>query len=153
MVETFTIVPASSRSLWILLGILAVVLTTVLGLLVLSARGATASRFELSEEGLRLRGDLYGRLIPASALRGGAARIVDLRTERELAPQFRTMGTAVPGYRAGWFRLRNGAKALLYLTDGTRAVHVPTTAGYDVLLSPRAPERFVERLRAIAPQT
>lgn len=153
MVDTFTIVPASSRSLWILLGILALVLTTVLGLLVLSARGATTSRFELSDEGLRLRGDLYGRLIPASALRGGAARVVDLTTERDLAPRVRTMGTAVPGYQSGWFRLRNGSSALLYLTDRTRAVHVPTTAGYDVLISPRTPDRFVERLRAIAPQT
>lgn len=153
MVDTFPIVPASSRSLWILLGVLAVVLTTVLGLLAVSARGAVASRFELSEEGLRIRGDLYGRLVPRSALRGGAAAIVDLRTNRELAPRLRTMGTSVPGYQAGWFRLRNGTKALLYLTDRTRVVHVPTTAGYDVLISPQTPERFIARLRAIAPQT
>jgi hypothetical protein len=39
------------------------------------------------------------------------------------------MGTAVPGYRSGWFRLRNGREALVYLTDRSQAVHVPTTPG------------------------
>jgi hypothetical protein len=28
-------------------------------------------------------------------------------------PTTRTIGTAIPGYRAGWFRLVNGSKPLL----------------------------------------
>jgi hypothetical protein len=59
------------------------------------------------------------------------------------------MGTGLPGYRSGWFRLRNGEKALLYLTDTSRAVYVPTTAGYGVLLSPQNPDEFVAALRGI----
>ena len=151
MVDTFPIVPAATRGLWILVAVLVVVFAAITALLVTSARGATRTQFELSTEGLRVRGDLYGRLIPPSSLRGGAARMVDLRAERDLQPRLRTMGTAVPGYRAGWFRLRNGRDGLLYLTDRWRAVHVPTTAGYDLLISPQEPERFLERLRAIAP--
>lgn len=100
---------------------------------------------------MRLRGDLYGRFIPAVALRGDEARIVNLAAERELPPVARTMGTGLPGYRAGWFRLRNGEKALLYVTDGSRAVYVPTNRGYSLLLSPQNPERLVDRLREIAP--
>jgi hypothetical protein len=65
-------------------------------------------------------------------------------------PARRTVGTGLPGYRAGWFRLRNGEKALLYLTDTSRAVYIPTTAGYSVLLSPAQPDEFVSALRAIA---
>lgn len=151
MTDVFPIVPAAARTLWILIGVLALVFAGILGLVVASAQGATKARFELSADGLRIRGDLYGRLIPASSLQGGAARVVNLRTERELAPRIRTMGTAVPGYGAGWFRLRNGRKGLLYLTDRTRAVHVPTSEGFDLLLSPQEPDRFVARLRAIAP--
>lgn len=60
------------------------------------------------------------------------------------------MGTGLPGYQAGWFRLTNGERALLYLTDRRRAVYVPTTAGYSVLLSPAEPDAFVSALRAIA---
>jgi len=150
--ETFPMVPGSSRGLWIFVGAILVVLGIAMFFLFVTARGATTSRFELSDAGLRLRGDLYGRLIPASSLRGGATRIVDLANTAELQPRWRTMGTALPSYRAGWFRLRNGEKALLYLTDSRRTVYVPTTRGYSLLLSPQQPERFVERLRAVAPQ-
>jgi hypothetical protein len=59
------------------------------------------------------------------------------------------MGTGLPGYQAGWFRLRNGEKALVYLTDRRRAVYVPTTAGYDVLLSPEDPDGFLRALASL----
>ena len=150
MIESFPIVPATGRGLWIIIVIVMAIFVIVGGMLVATAHGSSATRFELSEGGLRIRGDLYGRLIPASALRGDAARVVDLTGERELGPRLRTFGTAVPGYSSGWFRLRNGEKALLYVTERRRAVYVPTTAGYSVLLSPRDPDRFVERLREIA---
>lgn len=150
MPDTFPIVPGASKTLWILLLFLLVVFLGVTALMVTTARGATASEFDVSAEGLRLRGDMYGRLIPASALRGEGIRIVDLSAEKALKPRWRTMGTAVGGYQAGWFKLNNGERALLYLTDRTRAVYVPTTAGYSVILSPQEPERFVERVRAVA---
>ena len=66
-----------------------------------------------------------------------------------LQPKWRRIGTALPGYQAGWFRLRNGEKALLYLTDRTRAVYIPTTAGYSLLLSPADPDAYLSRLRAV----
>jgi hypothetical protein len=62
----------------------------------------------------------------------------------------RTMGTSMPGYRAGWFRLRNGEKALLYLTDWSRVVYVPTTAGYGLLLSPSEPDQFLAAVHAVS---
>jgi hypothetical protein len=149
--ETFPIVPGTSRGLWLFLAVILVVLMVAGTMMIATVRGARHSRFELSDAGLRLRGDLYGRLIPAAELRGGAARIVDLGATDELQPRLRTMGTALPGYRAGWFRLRNGEKALLYVTDTRQAVYLPTRRGYSLLLSPQQPERFLERLRAVAP--
>jgi hypothetical protein len=59
------------------------------------------------------------------------------------------VGTGLPGYQAGWFRLRNGEKALLDLTDRRRAVYIPTGAGYSLLLSPADPDGFLSRLRAV----
>ena len=66
----------------------------------------------------------------------------------ELLPARRTMGTGLPGYQSGWFRLKNGEKALLYLTDRTKAVYVPTTEGYGLLLSPDDPDGFLGALAA-----
>lgn len=123
MTETFFIVPAITRSPWILTGVMLVLVTGILALLVASVRGATSTRFELSDAGLRIRRDLYGRLIATSAVRGGSARLVDLGAEPDLTSRIRTMGTALPGYRAGWFRLRNGRRGLLHLTDQTRRSH------------------------------
>lgn len=73
--------------------------------------------------------------------------MVDLRLEPSRKPASRTMGTGLPGYAAGGFRLGNGEKALLYLTDRTRAVYVPTHDGYSVLLNPHDPERMADELR------
>lgn len=74
-------------------------------------------------------------------------RLVNLEREEHLKPVRRTMGTAIPGYRAGWFRLANGAKALLYVTDECRVVYIPTTAGYVVLLSAAKPGELMRLLQ------
>jgi PH (Pleckstrin Homology) domain-containing protein len=149
MTETFPIVPGQARTLWIAL-LIALILVGAGATLYLSLRGRSSARFEVSPAGLRLRGDLYGRLVPANALRLDAARAVDLRLETSLTPAVRTMGTALPGYRAGWFRLRDGEKALCYLTDNTRVAYVPTTAGYAVLVSVENPSLFLQSLRRLA---
>jgi hypothetical protein len=149
--ESFAIVPGPARGLWVLFAVILVILLIAATVLLATVRGARVSRFELSDAGLRLRGDLYGRMIPADSLRGAAARIVDLANTPDLRPRRRTMGTALPGYRAGWFRLRNGEKALVYLTETSRTVYVPTRSGYSVMLTPEQPERFLERLRTVAP--
>lgn len=152
MIETFAIIPATSRGMWWIVAFVAVIFIGLMSLLLVSARGSTGSRFDISSEGLRIHGDLYGQLVRTTSLKGGSARVVDLDVDTAFAPKRRTMGTAVPGYRSGWFRLRNGREALVYLTDRNSAVHVPTKVGFDLLLSPQNPERFVERLREIAPE-
>lgn len=148
--QEFLIAPVEGRAIWLMLLAPGLVLVIVLGLLSATVVGARSARFEVSSAGLRLRGDLYGRLIPAEQLKGASAVRVDLSSSPELAPARRTLGTGLPGYRSGWFRLRNGERALLYLTDTSRAVYVPTTAGYNVLLSPAQPDEFVAALRRIA---
>ena len=66
------------------------------------------------------------------------------------APRWKTNGVGLPGYQAGWFRLRRGGKALLFVTDRTRVVFVPTNEGYSVLLSVPDPDVFLRTLRAAA---
>ena len=143
----FPIAPAASRYLWFMIPVVVILLGAV-ALLATSIRGAQSSTFEIRPDGLRLRGDLWGRFIPKAELRVDLARRVDMTQEEGLRPKWRRIGTALPGYQSGWFRLRNGNKALLYLTDRTRAVYVPTTAGYVLLLSPADPDGFLSTLRA-----
>jgi hypothetical protein len=148
--ESFSIAPAATRVLWFLPVFLVVVLVPVIALVGGSLVASRSAHFDISPAGLRLRGDWYGRMIPAEQIRGQAARRVDFTAEPDLAPQRRTMGTGLPGYQAGWFQLRNGERALLYLTDRHRAVYLPTTAGYSLLLSPADPDAFLSAVRAVA---
>jgi hypothetical protein len=150
--DTFSIAPAATRALWIPPLLLVVVLVPAIILVGGSLLGARNAHFDVSSAGLRLQGDWYGRMIPADEIRGGATRRVDFAAEPGLLPQRRTMGTGLPGYQAGWFRLRNGERALVYLTDRNRAVYVPTTAGYSLLLSPGNPDAFLSAVRAMARQ-
>lgn len=117
-----------------------------------SLNGSRGSLVEIGNGAVRLHGDMYGRTIPIADVRSDAARVVDLDAEPGLRPRLRTNGVGLPGYQAGWFQLSDGSRALLYLTDRRRAVHVPTTRGYALLLSAEEPERFVDALRAAATQ-
>src|SRR5690606_13903103 len=119
MTETFAIAPAGSRPLWYLVPV-GLILLTVLAVLFISLYGARGARFEVSAESLRLRGDFYGRAIPAHALRVAEARRINFETEPDLRLRWRTLGTGLPGYQAGWFRPKSGEKVLVYLTDRSR---------------------------------
>jgi hypothetical protein len=134
----------------VLIGLVALTVIIVPFVLMRSLTGARTSTFEVSTNGLRLKGDLYGRLIPAADLRVAEARRVDLESQTTLQPRMRTAGTAIPGYRAGWFRLKNGEKALVYVTDPHRVVYVPTTKGYSVLLRVQEADSFLDALHALA---
>jgi hypothetical protein len=142
--EVFEI--ASSNARWMLMGIGLIPVLIGLGLI---AVGLNEPKFEISDAGLRLRGDLYGRLIPKAELNLEQSRLVDVTQERNLEPTLRTFGTGLSSYNTGWFRLCNGEKALLYLTDRRKGVYIPTTAGYAVLVSPKDPAGFLARLQKL----
>jgi hypothetical protein len=66
--QVFSIAPAGMKPLWVLFPV-ALILIFVVSLLALSVWGSRGARFEVTEGGLQLRGDLYGRFIPAASLR------------------------------------------------------------------------------------
>lgn len=152
MREVFPIIPASGAAPWILLGVVGVVTLAALLAVGASVLGSRTARFEVTETALRLKGDLYGRTIPLSDLTVSEARVVDLDIQTSLRPSRRTFGTALPGYASGWFRLRDGQKALLYLTDRRRVAYLPTRRGHAILLSVAEPQAFIEALRAAGGQ-
>lgn len=130
-----------------------IVILAVGGILLLLGSFIYASRhvqFEVAPEGLTIRGDLYGRRLPADALLIEAARAVDLAASPPLRPVWRTNGAGLPGYSSGWFQLGNGEKALIFITDKRRVVYLPTREGYAVLLSVPEPEKFLAALKHLA---
>lgn len=146
--QEFVIAPPGARPLWVLIP-LSIVLLVVVGGLAVSLVGSRTTHFDITASDLRIRGDWYARTIPLEALRTAEARRVDFDADPDLRPRWRTWGTGLPGYQAGWFRLANNTKALVYLTDRSRAVYIPTAEGYDLLLSPAEPEAFLVALKKL----
>ena len=144
MAETFLIVPARSSAFFLFMGLFIGGLILLFGYIGYSSR---FTRFEVSDRGLTIAGTLYGRTIPWEEIDREGTRVLDLGDSPEYRPTIRTNGVGLPGYQAGWFRLRGAGRGLLFVTDRERLVVVPTRLGYSVLLSPREPEALVEALR------
>ena len=142
----FPMIPAASKSLGFF-AIISLVLLAGIVLMIWLAWSMQNVRFTVSNEGLRLQGDLYGRLIPLQSLKLDEAVVTNLNTDTDHQPARRTMGTGLPGYSAGWFKLRNGTKGLLYVTDRTRVARIPTTDDYSIMLSVNDPSALIEALR------
>ncbi|HEY9074470.1 MAG TPA: PH domain-containing protein, partial [Desulfobaccales bacterium] len=135
----------------IVFGIIGSVVVAILFFLGAFVYASRHVRFELSSEGLAIRGDLYGRRLPAASLLTAQARVVDLTRDGDYRLVARTNGVGFPGYGSGWFQLANGDKALIFVTDKRRVVYLPTREGYALLLSLAEPDKFLGALRQMSP--
>ena len=105
--------------------------------------GLRTPQFSIDSDKLQIGNSFYGRTIAIADLQLDRARMIDLATSPELSPQWRTNGVALPGRKAGWFRLRNGQKALLFLTRQNRILYIPSNSDYVLMLSPDNAESFL----------
>ncbi len=143
IVRTFGITPASSTS-FIVLSAISLLLILFLGFLVFTGYSVRNTKFEVNDQGLRIKGGIYGRFIPREEIVKEGVKIIDLNAQAEYKPRLRTNGVGLPGYREGWFKLKNSEKALLFVTDYSSVVYVPTDKGYSVLMSVSNPEDFCQ---------
>lgn len=107
----------------------------------------TMSRNELriSDGQLAIKAGFYGTRLPVSDLRVDEAHTLSPRDAGEHAARWRQNGIGLPGYQAGWFKLRNGDRAFLLMTS-PQGVAVPTRAGTWVVVSPARPAEFLAAL-------
>lgn len=135
----FSEMPAWALSLLIGLGP-AILLTAAMGV-----RRPTA---ELGKDGLRIRVSFIDKRWALSELDGAGASLVDLDTRRGLRPKWKLWGVAMPGLSSGLFKLYNGEKSHLYITDRRKVVYIPTQNG-PVLLSLDRPGDFLAALQGL----
>ena len=122
------------------------------GIAIVVDRAMRRHRIVVDAGGIEVATTFYKRRLGWSQLRLDEARVANLDEHTHLKPTFKSNGTAVPGFRSGWFRLRNREKALVAMGGGPRVAWVPTTEGYGLLLQPRQPQALLEHLRANAPR-
>jgi len=146
MERIFGIIPASSTSYLVLLAI-GIVIILLVGFLAFIGYSSRNVSFEVSEQGLRISGGVYGRFIPRGEITGDGVKVINLNVDSEYKPKLRTNGIGLPGYAEGWFKLKNNEKALLFVTDRSNVVYVPTKKDYSVLLSVKEAEEFSELVK------
>lgn len=148
--QIFQVVPAEVRTWWInvLFVVLAVSLLAVMVFVRHMVENVSKASFAVDGRTLEIRAWPYGRRVALSDLDLGGARVVDLTREREIGLKWKTNGVNMSGLRGGWWRLRNGQKALVFVTDMTRAVYLPTREGYALVMSVADPDRFLAALGA-----
>jgi hypothetical protein len=149
MSETFSMIPAKSGPL-VVIGIIGLFVISTLVLFAYIGYSARHTKFIISSEGLRIAGTLYSRMIPKDQILFEKVKAIDLNTTPELRPTWRTNGIGLPGYGAGWFKLKNKEKALLFVTDKSKVVYIPTNKGYSALLTVADGDKFIDSLRKIA---
>jgi len=101
----------------------------------------------LDEAGLRLRTLPWRSTVKLADLDLERAEIVDLNSRTELMPRIKLMGSRLPGYRSGVFRLRDKRRASVLVTDTRRVLVLPKRDGTVILLSLQRPEALLDALR------
>lgn len=102
--------------------------------------------------GVEVATAFHKRRLGWSELRLDEARVANLDEHTGLKPLLKTNGTAFPGFRSGWFRMRNREKAFVAMLRGPRVLWVPTRQDYGLLLQARQPQALLDHLRASAPR-
>ena len=124
--------------------------TFVLALWFVLDRAMRRHVLTLSPTTLEVRTSFYTDRLPLSELRLDQARVVDLHEHRELNPGAKTNGYALPGFKSGHFRLKNGDKAFVAIVGERRALWLPATRGKGLLLQPQQPDALLGRLRELS---
>ena len=144
--QVFPIIPAQASVYLILIPILAILFIGG-GVATYATFASRHVKFEVTNDGVTIRGDMFGRFVPKDKMVLKSAKAVDLSQHTDLVPKWRAGGTGYPGYKAGWYRLANDTKALVFITDPHHVVYIPVVDGSSLLVSVANPDAFLQALR------
>jgi len=134
---------------WLLVFSLAVtlgfLLSVTIGLSALLVYVATRNEVSLRNGILHIKGGSYHQRVAMNTITEG--RIVNLDRDKDLIPLTRENGLRLPGYRVGWYQLRNHVRAFVLLTARKRAVYLETNNQFAALLGVKKPEKLLEQIQ------
>lgn len=116
----------------------------------LIAASMNMRKVELLDGSIRVRRWPIPRSFPLDGLDIGQARVVDIGRESSLHPVVKLVGSRMPGFRSGWFRLRDGRRSFVLSTSGSRALYLPRRDGSVLLLAVERPEELLRSLNELS---
>lgn len=117
-------------------------------ILLSAAMGVRKPKVELGKDGLRIRVSFINKRWALAELDSAGACLVNLEARKELRPKWKLWGVAMPGLSSGLFKLYNGEKSHLYITERRNVLYIPTQSG-PVLLSLERPGDFLATLQGL----
>jgi hypothetical protein len=102
----------------------------------------------LSENELIIKSMFYGRKIPLENIIINGIKKINLEENTEYNISIRTNGISIPSFKSGWMRLKNGEKALTFITDKNSVVLIPTK-DYLLLFSMNNIDEFINKIKEI----
>ncbi|AXK72379.1 hypothetical protein DWG18_08900 [Lysobacter sp. TY2-98] len=104
---------------------------------------------ELTSTQLIVKAGPFTRRVPRSDIDVDGARVSPLGEHPDSHARLKLFGAALPGYRAGWFLMRDGQRAFLMTTTG-RALRLPVRDQPALVVTPVQPEALLDALRGVA---
>ncbi|MEO6968392.1 MAG: hypothetical protein ABI132_08095 [Rhodanobacteraceae bacterium] len=89
----------------------------------------------LNAQAIGIDSGFGSRLVALQRLAPRGVREIDLTRHPQLRPLLRTWGLGLPGFQGGWYRLRDGRKALCLITDRNHVTLLEDDAGLVYLVS------------------
>ena len=129
--------------------IIGISLLITVSLVFFSASIMKNTTINLTEKELVIKSMFYGRKVPLENIRIEGIKSVNLEIETEYSLLIRRNGISMPNFKAGWMKLKNGEKALAFITDKTNVVLIPTNE-YNILFSMDNIDGFIAKIKQIS---
>ena len=100
----------------------------------------------LTDNEIIIKSVFYGRKIPLEDILTEQIKSINLYHDTDYNISIRTNGIGLPGFNLGWAKLKNGERALVYLTDRNNVLLVPTK-NFILLFSMNNIEEFINKIR------
>ncbi|MDR1001211.1 MAG: PH domain-containing protein [Clostridiales bacterium] len=130
----------------IMVGILLIVVIPLIFLTFGIINAMKNTTLALTEKEIIIKSLFYGRRIPIENIIIDEIKQINLEKDIEYNISIRTNGISMPKFRSGWMRLKNGKKALTFITDKNNVVLIPTT-DYILLFSMNNIDEFINKIK------
>jgi len=100
----------------------------------------------IKDNEIKINSLLYGRKIPIEDIMVNEIRTINLNENNEYKISIRTNGISLPNFLLGWMKLKNGNKALVYLTNKNNVLLIPTK-DYVIMFSMDKGNEFIEKIK------
>jgi len=112
--------------------------------------GLRRQSLQVDAQCITVRSSFFRTQVAIAQLQLDQARVVDLAEHTELRPLLKVRGYGLPGFRSGWYRLRDRRKAFVATADSRLLLWLPSSAGHGLLLDVRDPSALLLQLRELA---